>query len=314
MSLAIRRKYFAKLINKVPFKVHKINDLMAEIELPKNYISEFQRNTINYLNASTQNINKKFISNEKKLLNFYEKNKSKIKNITPNGSIIPKIQNNLEFNILTKSYINLLKELNIKDNLNKIHFPFNLRIKLSKIKKEHMKRLHPTEMMHADGWTGADPSWVAIHFFLLGDISKNNILYAYPPNDFKESFLAPRKKNIQGKNIVKKYKIIKYTPKKGSLVFADNSIIHFTYRKKNSGTRVSLDTGIDLNNSELIRYKRSLKTFNVEKVRSKEEFSKDTILNIGEKYFPHFPDDIGFVRDNKNGFKLSSNLKMVKLK
>ena len=257
MSLEIRRKYFAKLINKIPFEVFKI---------------------------------------------------------TPNGSIIPKIQNNLEFNILTKNYVNILKELNITDNLSKIHFPFNLRIKHSKIKKGHMNRLHPTEMMHADGWTGADPSWVAIHFFLLGDISTNNILYAYPPSDFKESFLTPKQKNIEGQNIAKKYKIIKYTPKKGSLIFADNSIIHCTQRKKNSGTRVSLDTGVDLKNRELIRYKRSLKKFDVEKVRSKEEFSKDTILNIGEKYFLHFPDDIGFVRDNKDGFKLSSNLKMVKLK
>ena len=57
-----------------------------------------------------------------------------------------------------------------------------------KIKKGHMLRKHPTETMHADGWTGADPAWVAIHFFLLGDISKNHILYAYPPNDFHENF------------------------------------------------------------------------------------------------------------------------------
>lgn len=314
MSLKIRRKYFAKLINNIPFKVVKINDLMAEIRLPKDYISEFQRNTINYLNASIQSYYKKYISNEKKLLNFFEKNKYKIENITPNGSIIPKTQNNLEFNILAKSYVNLLKDLNIESNLNKIHFPFNLRIKFSKIKKGHMNRLHPTEMMHADGWTGADPSWVAIHFFLLGNISKNNILYAYPPKEFKESFLTPREKNIEGQNIVKKYKIIKYRPKKGSLIFADNSIIHCTHREKNSGVRVSLDTGVDLKNNELIRYKRRLKKFNIEKVRSKEEFSKEIILNIGKKYFPYFPDDIGIVRDNKKGFKLSSNLKIFKFK
>jgi len=312
MSLEIRRRYFKNLIKKIPFKVNKINDLMAEVILPKDKIKKFQIQLINYMNASITDSNK-FIDSEKKIINYFSKYKDKIQNITPNGSIIPKRENNFEFGVLAKNYCQLLNDLNIYNKINKVHFPFNIRIKFEKIKKGHMLRKHPTETMHADGWTGADPAWVAIHFFLLGDISKNHILYAYPPNDFQEDFLAPKINSKEGLSISKKYKLIKYVPKKGSLIFADNSILHCSFRKKNSGVRVSLDTGIDLINKELKSYKRKTKKYNVDKIRSKEEIDKKIIFNIGRNYFPVFPDSINIKRNNMGGFKHSSKLKIVKI-
>lgn len=311
MSLDIRRKYFKKILKKIPFKTNKINDLMAEIILPKNQVKKFQIHLINYMNASVTN-KKKFINNEKEILNYFSKFRNTIKNITPNGSIIPKKENNIEFSVLAKSYCELLNDLNIYSKVKKVHFPFNVRIKFENIKKGHMKRKHPTESMHADGWTGADPAWIAIHMFLLGDISKNHILYAYPPNDFEENFLAPKNNSIEGLNISRKYKIIKFTPKKGSLIFADNSILHCSFRKKSSGVRVSLDSGIDIINDELKSYKRKTSNVNVDKIRSKEEIDKEVIFNIGKNYYPVFPDSINIKRDNMGGFKHSSNLKIIK--
>ena len=289
-----------------------INDLMAEVILPKDRIKKFQIQLIDYMNASITN-KKKLINNEKEILKYFSKYRDMIKNITPNGSIIPKKENNFEFGILAKNYCQLLNDLNIYNKVKKVHFPFNIRIKFKNIKKGHMLRKHPTETMHADGWTGADPAWIAIHLFLLGDVSKNNILYAYPPNDFEENFLAPKNDSKEGLKISKKYKIIKYTPKKGSLIFADNSILHCSFRKKNSGIRVSLDTGIDLINNELKSYKRETSSFNVDKIRSKEEIDKKIIFKIGQNYFPVFPDSIDIKRDNMGGFKHSSNLKIIKL-
>ena len=35
-----------------------------------------------------------------------------------------------------------------------------------------MFRKHPTELMHSDTWTGANPNWCAVHIFLMGDIKK----------------------------------------------------------------------------------------------------------------------------------------------
>ncbi len=207
----------------------------------------------------------------------------------------------------------MLNDLNIYDEVKKVHFPFNIRIKFAKLKKGHMLRKHPTEIMHADGWTGADPAWIAIHFFLLGDISKNHIQYAYPPNDFQENFLSPKINSKEGLNISKKFKLIRYVPKKGSLIFADNSILHCSFRKKNSGTRASLDTGIDLISKKLKSYRRQTKKYNVNKIRSKEEIDKKIIFNIGKKYYPVFSDSMDIKRNNMGGFKHSSNLKIVKI-
>ena len=50
-----------------------------------------------------------------------------------------------------------------------------------------MFRKHPTELMHSDTWTGANPNWCAVHIFILGDIAKNNIRYAEPPKNFNEN-------------------------------------------------------------------------------------------------------------------------------
>ena len=165
MSLKIRRKYFKKFIKNIPFKVKEINDLMAEITLPKDRIKKFQTDLINYMNASIIN-RKKFIDKEKELLKYFSKNRHDIRNITPNGSIIPKKENNFEFSVLAKNYCELLNELKIYNKVKKVHFPFNIRIKYENVEKGHMQRKHPTETMHADGWTGADPAWIAIHFFL----------------------------------------------------------------------------------------------------------------------------------------------------
>ena len=54
------------------------------------------------------------------------------------------------------------------------HFPPNLRVKFSKTNKKNLNRKHPTEAMHADTWTGANPNWLAVHLFILGDIKKKS--------------------------------------------------------------------------------------------------------------------------------------------
>ena len=187
-----------------------------------------------------------------------------------------------EFNIISQNYIKLLKKLNITKLIDKIHFPFNVRIKYPLLNKLNLKRKHPTELMHADGWTGAAPTWIAAHLFIMGDIKKNNIRYAYPNNNFKEEWLSPKIKSANCKNIVKNFKIINYTPRKGKMILADNCIIHQSFRKKKCGYRISIDTGFDTNNSELKNsYKRKLKNknFDVEKLRNKEEFWKRRFKN-----------------------------------
>ena len=52
---------------------------------------------------------------------------------------------------------------------------------------------------------------------------------------------------------------------------------------------------------------------NVYSIRSKEEFSKETIFNIGKDFYFHFPDDFNFKIDKESGFSHAARPKLIKL-
>ena len=310
MSLKIRKLYLKNLSKK--FKSKKINDLMYEIKIPNNLFHNIQIAAINYISRCF-NDNETIISEKDLIKKILSKHK-KLNNLTPNGIIVPKIESSLEFNNLLKCYIQILKFLNIENSIEKFHFPPNLRMKLPNIKKSHMKRNHPTELMHSDTWTGANPNWCAVHLFLLGDIARNNIRYAEPPKYFSEDWLKPLNKSKDGKKISKEFKIINYTPKKGYMIIADATIIHQSHRKKNAGIRISLDTGFDLKMDKLKSFKKiKINNYNVKKIRDSETVSKNDFIQIGKKTYFHFPDSFKDQVFNKGGFKHPSNPKLIRL-
>lgn len=312
-DLIVRKKNFDVLLKNID--CIKINDLMLEVKVPKNLIDNIINATRNYLSKCIQIKNNTFLK-ENQIIKCFKKNNLNIKNITPNGMIVPKNEFTLEFNSIVKAYVDILKYCNITKFVESFHFPPNLRIKYSKIEKNHMRRKHPTELMHADTWTGANNNWIASHIFLLGDIKNNNIEYAEPPYNFKEEWLQPLELSKQGIKIASNFKKIKYTPKKGSFVLADASILHRSFRKNNSGTRISFDTGFDLKCRFKIRNLQSkiIGNIKVKKIRRKESVSNDQFLNVGKKSYFYFPDPVGVKVSSKGGFKHPSNVKLINFK
>ena len=313
MSLKLREKCFTEFGKKIVHEKRFLNDLMIEIKLDEVSLHELQEATINYLVKSSQV--DEIVKNESDLLNLLHNHE--LKNITANGSVISKKSISLEYNLLAKAYMRCLSKLGVNNEIEKIHFPPNLRVKYPNIKDNHMQRNHPTESMHSDGWTGASPNWVAIHIFLLGDIENNHIRYAYPPDDLKEEWLSPKLTSSENKKFVEKFKIVDYIPKKGTMLVVDNSVIHQSFRKPGAGIRVSLDTGIDVRMPDLIEnsYKRdvNIEGINVDQLRKKEEFETQTILDIGVNSYFHFPDDFDDIKEKKTGFSHASRPKLVKL-
>ena len=307
MSLEARRNFFDILSQRLNCK--KVNDLMLEIRLEKKLFDNLYKSTFNYI---TRCINAKTIINsEKQLFGILKKNN--LKNITPNGMVVPKREVCLEFNLVVKSYIEILESLKIIDLVNSFHFPPNIRFKEGNVKISNLKRKHPTEFFHADTWTGAMPNWIASHIYIMGDTKNNNIRYAYPPKEFSEEWLKPLEKAAHGQKYAKKFKIIDYTPNKGSLIFADTSIIHQSFRNKNCSERISLDTGLNMKIKNLRSFKyKKINNINVKKIRLKETISNKDFLNIGRKNFLYFPDEINKKRHSIGGFKHPSNLKLIK--
>ena len=285
---------------------------MLEIKLPKNLFENLSMTTKTYVARCIDANN--IILDEKKLLKKFIAKRKFIKNITPNGIIVPKSDVSLEFNLLVKSYVDIVKFLNIGNLITNFQFPPNLRVKFAKLNRKNLNRKHPTEIMHADTWTGANPNWLAVHLFILGDIKNNHIRYAQPPENFNEDWLKPIKNVREGEKISKKFKIINYVPKKGSLIIADTTVIHQSYRKKNAGIRISLDTGFDIKMPNLRSFKRTIvNKINVKKIRLKETINNSQFLNIGEKTYFHFPDSYKKKVYSKGGFKHPSNVNLVRL-
>ena len=310
MSLEVRKAYFRKLRKNLQGR--KINDLMCETKIPNNLFHNIRFAAINYISKCFKD--EETIIDENKLIRKLIKKRKKLTNVTPNGIIVPKNESSLEFNNVLKSYVEILKYFNIIDLIENFHFPPNLRVKFPNISKSNMSRKHPTELMHSDTWTGANPNWIAVHFFLLGDISKNHIRYAEPPKNFKENWLKPLKYSHEGIKISNKFKLINYTPKKGHMVLADASIIHQSYRKRNSGMRVSIDTGFDMKMKKLVSFKKAkIGKLDVKKIRKNETISKNDFIQIGKKTYFHFPDSFDQKISHKGGFKHPTNPKLIRL-
>ena len=148
---------------------------------------------------------------------------------------------------------------------------------------------------------------------MLGDTG-NCIRYAYPPNNFKEDWLKPLKSSNLGKIISRNYNIIKYIPKKSTMILADATIIHQSYRNNNAGIRISLDTGFDLKMPKLKSFKKVfVSNVDVKKTRLKETITNKQFLGVSKKSYFHFPDKIGKKVYSKGGFKHPSNVKVIKL-
>ena len=144
--------------------------------------------------------------------------------------------------------------------------------------------------------------------------NNNHIRYAQTPDSFSEDWLKPLKSARDGSEIVKQYKIIDYTPKKGNLIIADASIIHQSYRKNNAGIRVSLDTGFDMKMPDLESFaKTDIDNIDVKKLRYQETITNSEFLNVGRKTYFHFPDKMSKKVQSKGGFKHPSNVQIINL-
>ena len=82
----------------------------------------------------------------------------------------------------------------------------------------------------------------------FGDIKNNNLQFYQPIETFNEKFLSisPSYKKMQW--VMKYYRKIKIKPQIGSIYFSDYALVHNTFRNKNCGTRVSIDTTVFVGN------------------------------------------------------------------
>ena len=229
------------------WKLEKTHPLITRYKIEPKLFNEFKFNIKLYISKAL-NIN--FDKDDNIFIRNIDKARNYRINITPNGAIVPKREFHLEYNLVLRSWCELVSQKKKKNPklLKLFRITPNIRIKFAKELKDNKKRELSTSYPHSDAWVEG-PWGMNCYIPFFGDIKNNNLQFYQPNGKFSESFMSisPSYKKMQW--VMDYYKKIKkIVPQAGFVNLSDYAAIHNTFRNKNCGTRVSIDTTVFVGN------------------------------------------------------------------
>lgn len=238
MSLDIRKKRINHLVE--IWNMEQQHDLMARYKIQRTVYEEFLMHVKMYISKA---LDFNYVSDDDEFIKLVDNKRSYRKNVTPNGAVVPKREFQLEYNLVMRTWSEILKKIINKNNESiLVRFTPNIRIKFGKELEDNINRELNTSKPHSDAWVEG-PWGLNCYLPLLGD-TKNNTLKYYEPIEFKEEFMERASTYEKMKWVLDYYKEVDYVPEKGFVYLSDYALIHNTERKQNAGTRISIDTTI----------------------------------------------------------------------
>ena len=222
------------------------NDLIMTWKIPNDLFINFQ-NAIGLYISKAMHFN--FSSDSEQIINLINKNRNDKTNVTPNGGVVPKLEYQLEFNFLLKSWCEIISTMIKPDPklLSLFRITPNIRIKFGEETEENKNRSLNTAIPHSDAWVEG-PFGLNCHVPIFGDLEKNYLQF-YKLKDeskFNEDFLNTASTYNKMSWVLDYYEIDEtIIPQKNYIYISDYALVHRTYRERNSGTRVSIDTTIN---------------------------------------------------------------------
>lgn len=246
MSLKSRQDRFSKMCKKFPAK--KLNELIADFEIDEELFKRLQTAIVLYMSKCLPSRN--IHTSEDDIINSFIKNRHDIKNMTPNGQLVPKKHLILEFNMVVQAFMAIIRSANIDDFIDTWHVPLNIRYKgPGELPKSTLDRKHASEHVHSDSWIGESSYSVTVMIPILGDSKHNRVDFYVPPASFSEDWMGPKSAYADGADIVNKYRKLDTLFSKGHMYFADFATLHASRRIGNCGPRVSIDTTFSVKRS-----------------------------------------------------------------
>jgi len=175
----------------------------------------------------------------KDLLKSYPEEIIGLPNITPNGSFLPKKENQLAYNEVHKIVSIIFKFLNLKKFVDLIQSPVHIRIVNGDPDKIIKERPYSSTKPHSDIWFGEPAKSIMVFIALLGDLTSSNVRFT-EPEIFPKNFMKKLHDYNDGKEITKTGIVYDAQLKFGCIFLADPMLIHQTL-KLNSGLRLSID-------------------------------------------------------------------------
>jgi len=239
MNLEQRKKRIDKIFTN--WKLLKVNDLMVSYSLPLKLKKELLRNIKLYISKA---LDFDFIDNDNKFMEKVEKFRNNRKNVTPNGAVVPKREFHLEYNLVLRTWVQIVKKITEKNKslLKLFRMTPNIRIKFGKELEDNLDRGLSTSIPHSDAWVEG-PYGMNCFVPLIGDSENNNLVY-YEPKEFDERFLEVSETYNDMQWVLKNYEKINFIPQKGNVYISDYALLHNSFRNPNCESRVSIDTTI----------------------------------------------------------------------
>ena len=290
MSLESRMESFGRLCDRFP--CDKPSWCVADYKIPDEQFKNLQSAIAIYMSKGLPN--QKLFTDDESIMSEYERvraiDRSLIKNCNPNGMLVPKKENSLEYNAVVKAYMEIMNTMNVRDLIPSYHVPLNMRYKDGIPRETDTTRVFATERTHSDSWAGETPISVTTIFSILGDTENNFVKFYEPPSDFSEEWIRPLKGGyVEGEGIAAKYKPLDITFRKGHVYLADFANLHASRRNPGCRARVSIDTTFALMRSE----EEMARAAALEATgRTKERLSYDTLSQIGISKAFYFPQSI----------------------
>ena len=245
--MSLKKRYNRINLITKQWKLQKTHPLITRYKINLKFFNEFKFNIKLYISKALK-IN--FATDDNIFIKNIDKARNYRTNITPNGAIVPKREYHLEYNLVLRSWCELVSQISKKNPrlLKLFRITPNIRIKFGKELIDNKKRELSTSYPHSDAWVEG-PWGMNCYIPFFGDTKNNNLQFYQPIGKFKESFMSisPSYKKMQW--VMDYYeKINKIVPQPGYVNLSDYAAIHNTFRKKNCGTRVSIDTTLFVGN------------------------------------------------------------------
>lgn len=229
--------------------------------------------------------------------------------LTPGGVLVPKRNTVLEYNIVVRTFAEIVESLIPETLIGSWHVPPNVRIKFGTPTPGVMDRPRPTERPHSDAWAGEHPDSVTVHIPVFGDLFHNYLAIYAPPDDFEEGWLEPVDSTDPAVireyeyGFLHKYQRLPFSTRPGHACFIDAAMLHASERLPHCGLRVSVEAPFVWSTARALP---ALK-------REAEHAPHVVLRRAGEAGMFYFPDHPGQIRDNAGSFRHPSGLALLDL-
>jgi hypothetical protein len=163
----------------------------------------------------------------------------KLPNVTPNGLILPKVENCIAYNFLHREFALAFDRIGMSDEVESIQFPINIRVKQGLPNPVVDERPLSSTKPHTDIWAGDPAAAMLVFLSLLGDPEKAGLQFMHVP-EFPKKFSGPLKDYDSGKEVVDLAQKIPAQLSNGKWFMIDSYLLHQTI-KNGAGLRISID-------------------------------------------------------------------------